>query len=204
MKLPFMALVVFLTIFAITMFSCSSPKGDRKQPATRQPVLPQYIDHVTAPAEGREVEDIYGDSGKPQQFDVLSGKEIDRGVFADHDGKRIYFHCTLCRDRFQLRASVYMNAIKKRHIILEDLSIPLSDRIYSQIIGESGHPQTVDVISGKQVNPDVYGDYNGKRVYFCCLVSKGFFDEHKQIYLGAIKKHGIILMDTPAPDDDDK
>jgi len=197
MKLSFMASAVFLTVIAIAALFCSSPKEEQQRPAAQQSNPPQSVDHATSPAEGREVEDIYGDSGKPQQFDVLSGKEIERETFADYDGKRVYFHCLLCRDRFQLRAPVYLDAIKKRHIILEDLSTPLAERINEQTIGEPGRPQAVDVISGKPVNTAVYGDYNGKRVYFCCLVSKGFFDERKQLYLNAIKKRGIILADKP-------
>jgi uncharacterized protein YxeA len=197
MKISLTALTVFLTVIVIAVLSCSTKKEERQHPAVQQSDQPQYLDHTSLPAEGKEAEDIYGDSGKPQQFDVISGKEIDREVFADHNSKRVYFHCPICRDRFQLRASVYLDAIKKRHILLEDLSIPLSERINEQIIGEPGSPQSVDVISGKPVNPDVYGDYNGKRVYFCCLVSKGLFEERKQLYLNAIKKRGIILKDTP-------
>jgi YHS domain-containing protein len=196
MDFSFRASAVLITVLTIAGLSCSAPKEERQHTEARPAATPP-ADHVVPPAEGKEVDDIYGDSGKMQLYDVLSGKEIDREVFADNDGMRVYFHCPVCRDRFQLRASVYMNAIKKRHIILEDLSLPLAERITNEIFGEPGKPQSQDVISGKPAHPFVYDDYNGKRIFFCCIVSKGRFDKNKDLYLKAIKKRGIILEDTP-------
>lgn len=194
--LSFKVSAVLIAVIAINGFTCSSLKEKQQHKAAGSAAaLPN--DHVVPPAEGKEVEDIYGDSGKIQVFDVLSGKKIDREVFADYNGKRVYFHCPICRDRFQQRASVYLDAIKKRHIILEDLSLPLEKRIEMTLFGEPGKRQSVDVISGKPANPWVYDDYDGKRIYFCCYVSKARFDEHKELYLKAIKKRGIILEDTP-------
>jgi hypothetical protein len=197
MGLSYRVSAVLMSAAAAAVLSCSAPKGERQHKMAAKPAAALPDEHVVPPAEGREVDDIYGDSGKVQQFDVLSGKELDREVFADHDSLRVYFHCPICRDRFQLRASAYMDAIKKRHIILEDLSRPLEERITITICGEKGERQTVDVISGKQVNPFVYDDYNGERIYFCCVVSKGRFDDHKELYQKAIKKRGILLEKTP-------
>jgi hypothetical protein len=196
MGIPFRTSAFLITVITMAGLSCSAPKEEERHKEVRPAaVLPD--EHVVPPAEGKEVDDIYGDSGKIQLYDVLSGKEIDREVFADHDSMRVYFHCPICRDRFQLRASVYMNAIKKRHIILEDLSLPLAVRINMTIFGEPGKRQTVDVISGKPANPLVYDNYNRKRIYFCCFVSKERFDAHKELYLKAVKKRRIIFEDTP-------
>jgi hypothetical protein len=64
--------------------------------------------------------------------------------------------------------------------------------------GESGKPQSVDVISGKTVDPDVYGDYDGYRVYFCCSTSRDDFGRNARVYLKAIKRRGILLQPAPA------
>jgi YHS domain-containing protein len=65
--------------------------------------------------------------------------------------------------------------------------------------GESGKPQSVDVISGKPVSPSVYADYEGYRVYFCCATSRSDFQQNAQGYLQAMKLRGILLVPTPAP-----
>lgn len=196
MKCPSAVLICMALCIAVMFPFCSKTKEKRQSAGARGALSQSEYEHVVPPAEGREAADIYGDSGTEQRFDILSGKQLDHEVFADHEGFRIYFHCPVCRDMFQLKAKVYMNAIRKRHIILEDLSEPLAERIKKRIFGDSGLPQSVDVISGKQVNPMVFEEYNGKRVYFCCYVSKGFFEQDKELYLDAIKKRGIILEDA--------
>lgn len=196
------AAVAVTTVLSAGVFSCSSQKQkDRQCSASPRYIPPLAEGHVMPPAEGRESDDIYGDSGRPQEVDILSGKEIDHEIFADYGKRRVYFHCPICRDEFQLRSSAYLDAVAKRHIILDNLALPAAERINTLLRGDSGMPQTVDVISGKQINPMMYGDYNGKRVYFCCQVSKGLFEEQKQLYLHAIKKRGIMLQNTSREND---
>jgi YHS domain-containing protein len=67
------------------------------------------------------------------------------------------------------------------------------------VIGEPGKPQSVDLISGKPVNKYGlgYGDYNGQRVFFCCMVSKREFEKNVPGYLEAIKARDIILEKSP-------
>src|SRR3990172_2539946 len=65
--------------------------------------------------------------------------------------------------------------------------------------GEPGKLQSVDVISGKPINPSIYADYEGYRVYFCCPTSRSDFQQNAQRYLQAIKLRGILLEPTPAP-----
>jgi YHS domain-containing protein len=66
-----------------------------------------------------------------------------------------------------------------------------------EIKGESGKPQTVDIISGKPIVRSVYGDYDGERLYFCCGESRKAFEANRQVYLQKIREKGIILEKTP-------
>jgi hypothetical protein len=63
----------------------------------------------------------------------------------------------------------------------------------TNVIGEPGKLQSVDIFSGKPINRGVFGDYSGQRVYFCCPTSKATFDANSQAHLEAIKARGIIL-----------
>ncbi len=60
--------------------------------------------------------------------------------------------------------------------------------------------QTRDAFSGKLVNREIYADYEGKRVYFCCRDSKTNFLKDPSIYLDKFKELGVTLQDVPAPE----
>ena len=60
--------------------------------------------------------------------------------------------------------------------------------------------QTTDALSGNPINRNIYEDYEGKRIYFCCRNSKKKFLADPSIYLDKFKELGVTLQDAPAPD----
>jgi hypothetical protein len=65
------------------------------------------------------------------------------------------------------------------------------------IKGEPGKPQTVDVLTGDAIDRNLYGDYDGKRVYFCHPGSKTRFESNAAENLQKIKEKGIVLEKAP-------
>ena len=63
--------------------------------------------------------------------------------------------------------------------------------------GEPGKPQAVDVLSGEPVDRNLYGDYDGKRVFFCHPGSKTRFESNVAENLQKIKEKGIVLEKAP-------
>ncbi len=61
-----------------------------------------------------EVEDAIEDQ---QYCPVMDGMEIDRDLYVDHDGKRVYFCCAGCIPAFEQDPGKYM---EKLHEIHED------------------------------------------------------------------------------------
>ncbi len=57
--------------------------------------------------------------------------------------------------------------------------------------------QTKDAISGKPISWNIYTDYEGKRIFFCCNGSKKDFKDNPQRYLTEFQKQGVSLTDTP-------
>ena len=57
-----------------------------------------------------------------------------------------------------------------------------------------------DALSGKMVNRDIYADYEGKRIYFCCRNSMRKFLDDPSIYLDKFTELGVTLQDVPAAD----
>ena len=57
--------------------------------------------------------------------------------------------------------------------------------------------QTQDLVSGKPINKNVYEDYNGKRIYFCCEFHKKPFRKDPEAYFKQFQDKGIVLEDVP-------
>lgn len=57
--------------------------------------------------------------------------------------------------------------------------------------------QVTDAVSGKPVNRNIYADFGGKRIYFCCEESKQNFGSNPDLFLRNLKNQGITLEDSP-------
>jgi YHS domain-containing protein len=147
--------------------------------------------------------EIKGESGKPQTIDIFSGKPVNRSVFTDYDGERIYFCCDVERQEFLKDPAFFLKKIRERGIILDPASKTSSPTPStgasptSEVKGEPGKPQTVDVFSGKPVVRSVYTDYDGERIYFCCDYEKGIFLKDPELNMQRIRDRGIILEPSP-------
>lgn len=56
------------------------------------------------------------------------------------------------------------------------------------------------VMDGSPINKDLYTDYNGKRVYFCCGACPKLFAKDPEKYMKKMEKAGIVLEDAPKKD----
>jgi YHS domain-containing protein len=59
------------------------------------------------------------------------------------------------------------------------------------------HPQTKCPVLGGDINKQVYADYKGKRIYFCCAGCDQEFEKNPEKYLQKLKEEGVTL--EPAP-----
>jgi YHS domain-containing protein len=58
--------------------------------------------------------------------------------------------------------------------------------------------QAACVVMGGKVNKDVYVDYKGQRVYFCCPSCIEVFKKDPEKYLQMLKEQGIAPEKAPA------
>jgi YHS domain-containing protein len=79
---------------------------------------------------------------------VMGGK-IDKSVYTEHDGKRIYVCCKGCIAKIDEDPAVY---IKK----LEDAGITL-ERV-----------QTKCPVMGGEINKNLFVEHDGMKIYVCC------------------------------------
>jgi YHS domain-containing protein len=88
---------------------------------------------------------------------VMKGK-IKLNVYADYQGKRVYFCCGGCIEDFNKNAAKIIADMESQGIILDAAQVKCP-------------------VLGEKVDREVYVDYGGRRIYFCC---KPCVDKFKQ------------------------
>jgi len=58
-------------------------------------------------------------------------------------------------------------------------------------VAAQGKPQTTCLVLGGNINKDVYVDYKGQRIYFCCAACIPEFQKDPEKYLEKLKAQGI-------------
>lgn len=106
---------------------------------------------------------------KPQTVCPLTGGDINKEAYADYKGQRIYFCCMGCEPRFYKNPGKSLQRIKENGEMAESLD-PLSVQ-----------PQCP--VSGEAIDPSVYVDHNGKRIYFCCEKCRKKFNKKPEKFL---------------------
>lgn len=57
--------------------------------------------------------------------------------------------------------------------------------------------QTICPMLGNPIDKNVYTDYKGKRIYFCCSMCVGEFKKHPDEIIKKMEAEGITLEETP-------
>ena len=58
------------------------------------------------------------------------------------------------------------------------------------------NPQTTCPVMGGKINKEVFSDYQGKRVYFCCPACIGEFKKDPAKYIKKLEDQGVVLEIT--------
>lgn len=112
----------------------------------------------------------------------VMGGEINKQVYADYRGSRVYFCCPGCKEPFLANPDSFLAKLKEEGIVLE----------------KTPNPQTHCPVMGGEINREVFTDHNGKRIFFCCEDCQGKFKADPESYLKKLKEQGIDLEDAPS------
>ena len=110
-----------------------------------------------------------------------SGKPIDKSYFADYKGKRVYFCCPACIKAFKADPETYMKKLDEAGVTLEDAP------------AEVKMQTTCPVMTGNEINKNIFADYDGKRVYVCCRSCRRTFRKDPAKYVKKLEDAGITL-----------
>ncbi|MDY7036179.1 MAG: YHS domain-containing protein [Thermodesulfobacteriota bacterium] len=105
---------------------------------------------------------------KPQTICPVMGGKIQKNVYLDHQGQRVYFCCGGCKKVFLENPEKYMKKIGEDKVLLESV-------------------QKKCPVMGGDIDKKVYTDHKGRRVYFCCESCKKPFEQDPEKYLKKVK-----------------
>ena len=107
------------------------------------------------------------------QCPVMGGK-IDKSMYVDHDGKRIYVCCAGCINAIKKDPTKYIKKLEAEGITLEKR-------------------QTQCPVMGGKVNKNLYVDHNGKRIYVCCAGCITAVKKDPAKYIKKLEAEGVTL-----------
>ncbi|HSR87608.1 MAG TPA: YHS domain-containing protein, partial [Pontiella sp.] len=113
---------------------------------------------------------------KPQTLCPVMGGKINREMFTDYHGMRIYFCCAGCEDAFLKDPEGHLEKMRAEGVQPE----------------KRPQPQTRCPVMGNPVNKEIYADYEGQRIYFCCAGCDSTFLENPGKYLKQMSDDGIV------------
>jgi len=86
-----------------------------------------------------------------------------------------------------------------RGIKLVILTLVLSLSLAGPILAAApAKPQTTCPVLGGNISKNVYADYKGQRVYFCCKGCDDEFKKDPEKYLQKMKEQGVTPEKAPA------
>jgi len=81
----------------------------------------------------------------------------------------------------------------KRIIIALAIAVSLVSGAYIAFAAD----QTICPVMGNRINKNIYLDYNGKRIYFCCPPCPSRFQQYPEAYLQRLAQIGQYPVDIP-------
>ena len=109
---------------------------------------------------------------------VMDGK-INKALFVEYEGKRIYVCCKECLDPVKNDPQKYIRELESKGVTLEKT-------------------QTICPVLGGKIDKKVYTDYEGKRIYFCCAGCIEQFKAETEKYLKKLEADGVGPSPIPA------
>lgn len=90
-----------------------------------------------------------------------------------------------------------MKQVKRTICILAIMFFALGSTAFTLKAVHAATPQTKCPVLGGQINKDVYTDYQGKRIYFCCAGCPDQFKKDPAKYMKKMEQEGVTLEAAP-------
>jgi YHS domain-containing protein len=131
---------------------------------------------------------ISSDTGKkmlsPQTTCPVTGDPINKKLYVDYKGKRIYVCCESCIGPVKKNPEKYIKKIEALGQSVETIVGSAAAHAKALV------PQKSCPVMGSPVDKSIFVDYKGKRVYFCCSMCPETFKKDPEKYLKVLADRG--------------
>ena len=103
---------------------------------------------------------------------VMGGK-INKNLFYEYKGQKIYVCCSACIDKVKENPEKYLKKVKEDIAKAEKVDIS---------------KQQVCPVMGGKINKKLYYEYNGQKIYVCCDGCIAKIKENPEKYLKKVKE----------------
>lgn len=111
---------------------------------------------------------------KPQTTCPVMGSKINKDLYVDHEGKRIYLCCKGCIAPVKEDPAKYIKVVEEAGETVAKL-------------------QTTCPVMGGKINKQQYADVKGKRIYVCCPGCIGKIEADPDKYIQELENDGVVL-----------
>ena len=144
----------------------------------------------------------------------VTGEKVNKKLYVDHDGYRIYFCCTGCVEAFKKNPGKWLKKLKEDGVKLariekksdeKDDAEKKKDKDKKSDAEGSEKDKAEDELKTQTTCPimmvDIkkrfYVDYEGKRYYFCCNACVSQFKRNPEKWIKKLKEMGQKPVDIP-------
>ena len=117
--------------------------------------------------------------GKAQETCPVMGGKINKAIFAEYEGQRVYFCCQGCPPEFAKDPAKYVKKLEDAGVVLEKV-------------------QTTCPVMEAKINKKIFSDYAGQRIYFCCQDCVEAFAKDPAKYVQKLTDAGVTPEPAPA------
>lgn len=115
----------------------------------------------------------------PQTTCPVMGGKINKDLYVDHDGRRVYVCCKGCIAPLKKDPQKYIRKLEDQGVTIARL-------------------QTTCPVMGGKINKDLYVDHDGKRIYMCCKGCTAPLKKDPQKYIKKLEEDGVVLDRVPS------
>lgn len=160
MKNMVLSVLILLGSGVVTV-SPVKAQQDNAAPAGEEKTAPEAVKK-----QGAEI--------KPQTTCPVMGGAIDKNLYVDYNGKRVYMCCKGCEGALKKDPEKYIKKLEAEGVTLAKI-------------------QTTCPVMGGDVDKALYVDHNGKCVYVCCEGCIGAVKADPSKYIKKLEDGGVAL-----------
>ena len=148
---------------------------------------------VTAPAEKTATSDMaMADTAVVEQtICPVMGGPINKELFVEYQGKKVYLCCEDCVKMFKANPEKYLAKLPQFKDVVDKAVTNVADMpAMPEMPGMKMAEQTKCPVMGGPIDKQYYVEYKGKKVYFCCGGCDTTFLADPEKYLAKLPQFG--------------